>query len=143
MERQVETTIKRVLKCNTEDRTALAHSLLQPNTDGSIDVRHGKATEVKWSRDAFAAKIEQLDKLADEAEGAERRTTNLQIHYSGFGLDANQQLRADDGDDASSGNTRCAQGNFAFRLIVVRGGRETRTLGHGKLGVGRRSLGGG
>lgn len=86
MERQVETTIKRVLKCNTEDRTALAHSLLQPNTDGSIDVRHGKATEVKWSRDAFAAKIEQLDKLADElrALNGELRTFKYTIPDLGW-----------------------------------------------------------
>ncbi len=39
---KVEATIKRVLECNN-DRVRLAHSLLQPNGDGSVDlVQHLK-----------------------------------------------------------------------------------------------------
>jgi hypothetical protein len=70
---KVEATIKRALGCN-DDRVRLAHSLLQPNKDGSVDlvhlkIDHGKVTGrdgVKWSRDDFGAKIQQLDKLAEE-----------------------------------------------------------------------------
>jgi hypothetical protein len=70
---KVEATIKRVFSCN-DDRVLLAHSLLQPNADGSVDfvrlkVDRGKVTGrdgVKWSREDFRSKIQQLDKLAEE-----------------------------------------------------------------------------
>jgi hypothetical protein len=56
---KVEATIKRVFDCNQHDRVPLAHSLLQPNADGSVDlvrlkIDHGKVKGregVKWSRD--------------------------------------------------------------------------------------------
>jgi hypothetical protein len=71
---KVEATIKRVLRCNDFDRVRLAHSLLQPNADGSVDfvrlkVDGGKVTGrdgVKWSREDFRSKIQQLEKLAEE-----------------------------------------------------------------------------
>jgi hypothetical protein len=71
---RVEATIKNVLDCNAEDRVRLAHSLLQPNVDGSVDlvlhkVRGGEVKGkggVTWSRDAFDAKIQRMDKLAEE-----------------------------------------------------------------------------
>jgi hypothetical protein len=70
---KVEATIKRVFSCNN-DRVRLAHSLLQPNVDGSVDlVRHsinqGKVTgrdADTWSRDDFVGKIRRLKELAEE-----------------------------------------------------------------------------
>ena len=70
---RIESTIKDVTMCS-EERNRLAHSRLQPNADGSVDLvqrRIGKG-EVKggdavtWSADDFNAKIQQLDKLAEE-----------------------------------------------------------------------------
>jgi hypothetical protein len=83
---KVETTIKRVLKCNTDDRTALAHALLQPNTDGSVNVvRHGKGTGEKWSREAFGAKIEQLDKLIEELRALNDELRDFKYTIPGLG----------------------------------------------------------
>jgi hypothetical protein len=70
---KVEATIKRVFSCN-DDRVRLAHSLLQPNGDGSVDlvrlrIDHGKVTgrdAVKWSRDDFVEKSRRLKELAVE-----------------------------------------------------------------------------
>jgi hypothetical protein len=68
-----ETTIKRVFECN-DDRVRLAHSLLQPNADGSVElvrlkIDRGEVTGregVKWSRGDFVAKIRRLRELAEE-----------------------------------------------------------------------------
>jgi hypothetical protein len=70
---KVETTIKRVFDSN-KDRVRLAHSFLQPNADGSVDlvrlrIDHGKVTGgdgVKWSREDFVTKIQRLKGLAAE-----------------------------------------------------------------------------
>ncbi len=70
---KVEYTIKRVFECN-DDRARLAHSLLQPNVDGSVElvrlrINQGKVTGrdgVRWSRDDFAAKIQRMKELAGE-----------------------------------------------------------------------------
>jgi hypothetical protein len=70
---KVETTITRVFKCNN-DRVLLAHSLLQPNADGSVDLVRLKITGgevtgrdgVKWSRNDFVAKIGRLKEVAKE-----------------------------------------------------------------------------
>jgi hypothetical protein len=59
---------------NNEDRVRLAHSLLQPNADGSVDfvrirIDKGKVTGkegAKWSLDNLREKIRGLDKLAEE-----------------------------------------------------------------------------
>jgi hypothetical protein len=85
---KVEATIKRVLSCNGH-RVSLAHSLLQPNDDGSVDLvrlklDHGKVTgrdAVKWSRDDFREKIQQLHKLAEELKSlnSELRTFKYTI----------------------------------------------------------------
>ena len=62
---KVEATIKCVFECNNNDRVPLAHSLLQPNADGSVDLvrlkieiraRCGK-NGVKWSKGDFREKI--------------------------------------------------------------------------------------
>jgi hypothetical protein len=77
---KVEATIKRVFDCNDSDRVPLAHSLLQPNADGSVDLvrlknvggeLRGKGG-VKWSRDDFGEKIQRLNELADELESLNR-----------------------------------------------------------------------
>jgi len=69
---KVEVTIGRVLNCNQHDRVPLAHSLLQPNADGSVDLVRLKIDQgevrgkdgVKWSKDDFGEKIERSNKLA-------------------------------------------------------------------------------
>jgi hypothetical protein len=76
---KVEATIKRVFECN-DDRVRLAHSLLQPNADGSVDLVRLKidAGKVKgkdgvtWSRDDFAAKVQRLNELAEELKSLNR-----------------------------------------------------------------------
>ena len=74
---KVETTIKCVFDCNNNNRVPLAHSLLQPNADGSVDLVHLKIDKkgkvqgkngVKWSQGDFREKIQRLNKLADELE---------------------------------------------------------------------------
>ena len=77
---KVEATIKRVFECNTNDRVPLAHSLLQPNADGSVDLVRLKIDKgelqgkngVKWSKVDFGEKIQRLNKLADELESLNR-----------------------------------------------------------------------
>jgi hypothetical protein len=88
---KVEDTIKDVFKGN-EDRVRLAHSVLQPNTDGSVDlvrlkVDHGKVTGrdgFTWSHDCFVTKIQRLEKLAEELKSLNRelRTFTYTIPYA-------------------------------------------------------------
>jgi hypothetical protein len=90
---KVETTIKRVFECN-DDRARLAHSLLQPNADGSVDlvrlkIDRGKVTGrdgVKWSRDDFVAKIGRLKEVAEELKSLndELRTFKYTIPNLGW-----------------------------------------------------------
>jgi hypothetical protein len=67
LENPVENSIKDVIN-SSEERNRLAHSRLQPNANGSVDLiqrKIGKG-EVKggaaviWSADDFNAKIQQL-----------------------------------------------------------------------------------
>jgi hypothetical protein len=84
----VESTIKRVFTCN-DDRVRLAHSLLQPNADGSVELVRLKLDEgkikgkdgVTWSRNDFAEKIQRANELADElkALNGELRTFTYTI----------------------------------------------------------------
>jgi hypothetical protein len=77
---KVEARIKRVFDCNSKDRVPLAHSLLQPNDDGSVDLVRLKIdggevrgkNGVKWSQVDFGEKIQRLNKLADELESLNR-----------------------------------------------------------------------
>jgi hypothetical protein len=78
---KVKVTINRVFACN-DDRNVLAHSLLQPNSDGSVGlVRHGKATGDKWSLTNITSKTNDMDKVAEElkALNGELRTFTYTI----------------------------------------------------------------
>jgi hypothetical protein len=90
---KVVTTIKRVLECNTE-RVVLAHSLLQPNADGSVDlvrlkkIARGKVTGgegVKWSRDEFVAKIGRLKEVAEELKSLNNELRTFKYTISNLG----------------------------------------------------------
>ena len=84
---KVEDTIDNVFKCN-DDRVLLAHSLLQPNTDGSVElvrlkVDHGKVTggARTWSRDNFVTKNNSTTgQTSRRVEVAEPRAANLQVY---------------------------------------------------------------
>jgi hypothetical protein len=90
---KVEATIKRVFDCNTNDRVPLAHPLLQPNADGSVDlvrlkIDRGKVqgkNGVKWSQVAFGEKIQRLNKLADELESLNRELRTLKYAIPDLG----------------------------------------------------------
>jgi hypothetical protein len=85
---KVEATIKRVFTCN-DDRVRLAHSLLQPNADGPVELVRLKLDEgkvkgkdgVTWSRNDFAEKIQRANELANElkALNGELRTFTYTI----------------------------------------------------------------
>jgi hypothetical protein len=89
----VEATIKSVFSCN-DDRRLLAHSVLQPKTDGSVDLVHlgvksGRVTGRDgdtWSRGDFATKIQQMDKLTGDlkALNGELRTFKYTIPDLGW-----------------------------------------------------------
>jgi hypothetical protein len=91
---KVEAIIRRIFDCNQHDRVPLAHSLLQPDADGSVDlvrlkIDHGKVKGkegVKWSREAFVTKIQQLKELADELKSLndELRTFKYTIPNLGW-----------------------------------------------------------
>jgi hypothetical protein len=80
-------------QCNN-DRVLLAHSLLQPNADGSVDlvrlkIAGGEVTGrdgVKWSRDDFNAKIGGLKEVAEELKSLndELRTFKYTIPNLGW-----------------------------------------------------------
>jgi len=85
---KVETTIKCVFDCNNNNRVPLAHSLLQPNADGSVDLVHLKIDKkgkvqgkngVKWSQGDFREKIQRLNKLADELESSNRKLRTFKV----------------------------------------------------------------
>ena len=90
---KVEATIKRVFACNDE-RASLAHSLLQPNADGSVDlvrlkIDGGKVKGkdgVTWSRDDFAAKIQQLKELAEDLKSLNGELQTFTYTIPNFGL---------------------------------------------------------
>lgn len=82
---KVDATIKKAFGCNDPDRILLAHSLLEPNADGSVDfvrlqVRDGKVT-VNWPHKDFSEKISVLKELAKElrAVNTELRTVKITI----------------------------------------------------------------
>jgi len=70
-----ETKMKSVFKCN-DDRVKLAHSLLDPQADGSVELVRLKITDGKitgrdaipWSYQDFEAKIQQTNVLTEELE---------------------------------------------------------------------------
>jgi hypothetical protein len=82
---QVDAAINNVFRSN-DDRVRLAHSLLQPKADGSVDlvrlrINRGKVTGrdgVTWSSDAFGAKIQRLKKLAEELKSLNSELQNFQ-----------------------------------------------------------------
>ena len=86
---KVDATIKKALGCNDPDRILLAHSLLEPNADGSVDfvrlqVRDGKVTGKEgfnWPHKDFSEKISVLKELAKElqAVNTELRTVKITI----------------------------------------------------------------
>jgi hypothetical protein len=90
---KVQATIKRVLECN-DDRNRLAHSLLQPNADGSVDLVRLKLNKgkvqgkdgVTWSRSDFTEKIQRVNMLAEElsALNGELRTFTYTISNLGW-----------------------------------------------------------
>jgi hypothetical protein len=72
---KVEATVKRVLDCNNQDRVPIAHSLLQPNADGSVELVRlkidggkvkGRESKITWSQKDFREKTQRLDTLAEE-----------------------------------------------------------------------------
>jgi hypothetical protein len=92
---KVETIIKRVLGYNWNDRVPLAHSLLEPNDDGSVTlVRHkveegkvkGREGGITWSRHDFNDKIQRLNSLAAELKllNAELQTFTYTIRNLGW-----------------------------------------------------------
>lgn len=90
---KVEATIKAVFDCNTKDRVPLAHSLLQPNADGSVDLVRLKIDRgelrgkdgVKWAQVDFEEKIQRLNKLADELESLNRELRTFNYAFQDLG----------------------------------------------------------
>jgi hypothetical protein len=96
---RIENTIKDVFICSEQERNRLAHSLLQPNADGSVDLVYRKigGGEVKggdavtWSSDNFNTKIQRLGKLAEELKSLndELRTFKYTIPNLGWMASSN------------------------------------------------------
>jgi hypothetical protein len=90
---RVEATIKNVFSCNN-DRRLLAHSLLQPKADGSVDlvrlgVNSGRVTGRDgntWSHDDFATKIQQLNKLTEELKSLNSELRTFKYTIPNLGL---------------------------------------------------------
>ena len=91
---KVEATIERVFNCNQHDRVPLAHSLLQPNADGSVDLVRLKIDKgevrgkngVQWSKGAFKEKTQRLNNLADELELLNRELRTFKYVIIGAGM---------------------------------------------------------
>jgi len=80
-----DATVKKAMGFNEPDRQLLAHSLLQPNADGSVtvvrlQVRDGKVTHT-WSDEDFIKKIADLMELTKELQAinTDLRTVKITI----------------------------------------------------------------
>jgi hypothetical protein len=80
--------ISEALGYNQPDRVRLAHSLLQPNDDGSVDFKRitvdrgelkGKGKTVKWTYADFTDKISKLNKLAESLHSFTADLTTIKI----------------------------------------------------------------
>ena len=89
---KVEARVKSVFNCN-DDRVLLAHSLLGPKADGSVDlvrlkVTGGKVTgkdAIKWSSDDFLSKTKQMDELVGESKSLNGELRNFKYTIPNFG----------------------------------------------------------
>jgi hypothetical protein len=81
----VEKQIKRAMECNEKTRVPFAHSLLEPQADGSVRLarqtldRGGilKETAKTWTRDELLSEIEKTEALSAEL----RELTAELSHY--------------------------------------------------------------
>jgi hypothetical protein len=76
---KADATLKEVLGCNDPDRVDLAHSYLEPHTDGSVSLqRPGRAPDM-WSANDLDDKVEELTRLASEVAAINSELTRLNI----------------------------------------------------------------
>lgn len=78
--------VKEAFDCNTDDRVPLAHSLLQPNKDGSVDLKRLKLDrgEVKgrdqsWTHEHFIKKILQSREVAEKLRSLTKELREIKI----------------------------------------------------------------
>jgi hypothetical protein len=74
-------TTKGIWEC-IPDRNFLAHSHLEPKSDGSVDIaRHGKLKGESWNKDKLAGKILRLRELKVELKKVSTRLQTLKIDF--------------------------------------------------------------
>jgi hypothetical protein len=78
--------VKEAFACNVEDRVPLAHSRLEPNADGSVDLKrvkvdHGKVKDqgVKWTHDNLSKKITGAREAAKHLREANAELRSVKI----------------------------------------------------------------
>lgn len=84
---QAAAAVKEAFDCNTLDRLPLAHSLLQPNKDGSVDLKrltvdHGKVKgrEGKsWTHEDFTKKILRSRGVAEKLRSLTKELREIKI----------------------------------------------------------------
>jgi hypothetical protein len=74
-------TMEAIWKC-IPDRNLLAHSYLEPKSDGSVDIAsHGKFKGIPWNKDKFAATIGRLVELAAQLEKIKNDLQKYKVNF--------------------------------------------------------------
>jgi hypothetical protein len=77
-------TMSKILACNNNDRELLAHSLLEPKTDGAVQFTRlhipggvYKSRQETWTEQDFTKRIEQLEDLTTDLQSIRNQLNTL------------------------------------------------------------------
>jgi hypothetical protein len=72
-------TLDKILGCNNPDRIDLAHSYLEPHSDGSVSLQRPGRDPSPWTSEDFQRRIANMNELASKLEAIRTDLTVLNI----------------------------------------------------------------